>query len=148
MKENCVQIRKAPAHLPAFFRWSSIITDDTINTLPMLPTTDKPEMNKSRAIRDHCDDSVTGRTSSKRGVLVVADVRARAALATSEATADVALCSSVVAASPWRALSPTVRLTSPLLTCAADTWANSPIMWVRLCRPIVVAAPPRALVLV
>lgn len=50
-------------YLPAFFKWSSTITDDIIKTLPTVPITDKHASNNKRAIRDHSDDNVTGDTS-------------------------------------------------------------------------------------
>lgn len=50
-------------HLPAFFKWSSIITDDIINTFPMLPITDRHASTSNRAILDHSELSVTGEKS-------------------------------------------------------------------------------------
>lgn len=50
-------------YLPAFFKWSSIITDDIIKTFPMLPTTDRHARHSKRAILDHSVDNVTGEKS-------------------------------------------------------------------------------------
>lgn len=49
--------------LPAFLRWSSIITDEIMNTFPMLPMTDKQASTSKRAILGHSVDNVTGEKS-------------------------------------------------------------------------------------
>lgn len=47
--------------LPAFFKWSSIITDEIIKTFPILPITDRIDNNSNRDILDHSNvDNVTG----------------------------------------------------------------------------------------
>ena len=50
--------------LPAFFRFSSITTDEIKNTFPMLPITDRQANINKRAILDHSEDNVTGEKSS------------------------------------------------------------------------------------
>lgn len=50
-------------YLPAFFKWSSIMTDEIMKTFPMLPTTDKHASTSKRAILDHSVDSVMGEKS-------------------------------------------------------------------------------------
>jgi len=51
-------------YLPLLLRWSSIITELIMYTLPMLPTTERPIMINSRATRLHSVLSVTGDTAS------------------------------------------------------------------------------------
>lgn len=50
--------------LPAFFRWSSIITDDIMKILPTLPTHDIIVRKMIRVKRGHSVDSNTGETLS------------------------------------------------------------------------------------
>lgn len=58
-------------HLPAFFKWSSIITEDIMNTFPMLPTTDRHANTNNLAILGHSVDSVTGEKSFMCGLLLL-----------------------------------------------------------------------------
>lgn len=58
-------------HLPAFLRWSSIITDDIMNTLPMLPMTDRHANTNNLAMLGHSVDSVTGEKSFMCGLLLL-----------------------------------------------------------------------------
>lgn len=66
-----VRARTVHEHLPAFLRWSSIITDDIMNTFPMLPMTDRHASTNNLAMLGHSVDNVTGEKSFMCGLLLL-----------------------------------------------------------------------------
>lgn len=58
-----MMVDQSVGYSPAFFKWSSIITDDIIKTFPILPTTAKHASTSNRAMDDHSVDNVTGEKS-------------------------------------------------------------------------------------
>lgn len=66
-----VCMRVGSWNLPAFLRWSSIITLDIMNTFPMLPMTDRHANTNNLAILGHSVDNVTGEKSFMCGLLLL-----------------------------------------------------------------------------